>query len=132
MVLVVAGAGTYAAWASGTAPFSSQAYAAVAVPAAGLGGLVVLRRRAGAPRVRAPSGIPAGRSADHVPSATAVPWLALSAVVVAVELASYFHGGSRSSYPTISSGVEVLFRHRAVEAAAFFGWLAGGWWLVRS
>lgn len=131
VLTALAGAAAYAGWASGTAPFSSAADAAVSVPSALLAAGLLARWLvpAGGPWRPLP---PVSHDGDPARDAgTGTPWIALVALVVGVELASYFHGGARSAYPTISSAVESIFRYRAVKAAAFFGWLAGGWYLVK-
>lgn len=114
----------YAGWASGTVPFTASADVAVSVPSAllvlGLVGRWTWGRRPG-------TGV--GSKAVRG-TASSAPWLVLVVLVTAVELASYFHGGPRTLYPTISSSAESLFRIRAVKAAAFLGWLLGGWYVV--
>lgn len=62
--------------------------------------------------------------------AAAAPWLALVALVVAYELVNVV-AGPRSAHPTLSSMYDALARWRAAKAAAFFAWLALGWYLVR-
>lgn len=140
-VAAVGVAAAYAGWASGTVPFTTASNVAVSLPSALLAGGLVARvvggvgsplavperpgaRSGGGPRrTAATDGHGEGRD-------SAAPWVVLIAVVVALELASYFHGGSRSAYPTLSSLATELFRHRPVKAAAFFAWLVGGWYLV--
>jgi hypothetical protein len=140
-VVVVAVAAAYAGWASGTVPFTTASNVAVSLPSALLAGGLVARVVGG---VSSPLAVPKrpgarsgrlqrraiadGRHQESVDSAA--PWVVLITVVVAVELASYFHGGSRSAYPTLSSLATDLFRHRPVKAAAFFAWLVGAWYLV--
>lgn len=126
---VVAAAVAYAGWASGARPFTTTADVTVSIPSALLAaGFVAGWLVPADAHWRRPAGSPPGRVEDH--TASVAPWLALVAVVAATELASYFHGGPRSLYPTISSAVEELFRHRPVKAAAFLGWLAGGWYVL--
>lgn len=131
LALAVAVAAAYAGWASGTTPFTTPADVAVSIPSAVLFAGLLARwlAPAGGPWRPLPAVPEAAEPGGH--RATLVPWLALLALLVAVELASYFHGGPRSLYPTISSSVEEIFRYRPVKAAAFFGWLAGGWYLVK-
>ena len=138
----------YAGWASGTVPFTAPADVAVSLPAAMMAAAYVARLAASTRlRHRIPmAGGVARRQGSHAASASAsppvtatvnvddrgtvTPWLVLAGVVVAVELASYFHGGPRTLYPTISSSAESLFRQRAVKATALFGWLLGGWYVA--
>ncbi|MGH8988852.1 MAG: hypothetical protein ACRDXC_09700 [Acidimicrobiales bacterium] len=120
-------AALFAGFASGTSPFTIPADIAVSVPSALLVGSFVLGRvRPGAgPWRRMDRALPI---AGH---ASAFPWLVLVAALAGAELASYFHGGPRSDYPTISSGLDALFRYRALKATAWLAWLGGGWYLVR-
>lgn len=122
----VVGAAAYAGWMSGTVPFSVAAYSAVAVPSAVfLIGVVVTKVAPGrvAWALRRPPEIGRGGGGSAV-------WIGLIAVVVGVELASYFHGGPRADYPTLSSIAASAFRHRPVKATAVFAWLVGGWRLM--
>lgn len=126
---VVAGlvvAAGFAAWASGTAAFSVPADVAVSVPSAVFAAALVLQ-------ARWPASGPWRRLTPNVPGATgsALPWLAVIGVLVAVELASYFHGGPRSEYPTISSLLDAMFHDRAAKAGVWFVWLTVGWYLAR-
>ncbi|MDA8312027.1 MAG: hypothetical protein M0Z46_15750 [Actinomycetota bacterium] len=119
-------AALYAALASGAKPFTLPADAAVSIPSAVFAGALVLERlrpEAG-PWRRIERARPDG-------GGTAVPWLIVIALLVGVELASYFHGGPRAAYPTLSSGLDALFRYRAAKAAGWFVWLTAGWYLVR-
>jgi hypothetical protein len=113
--------------ASGTRPFTAPADVAVSVLSAVLVGALALERlRPGAgPWRRMDRARPEGGQG------TARPWLVVIAVLVGVELASYFHGGPRADYPTISSAMDALFRYRAAKAAAWFAWITAGWYLVR-
>lgn len=116
-----------AAWASGTAPFTVRADVAVSVPSALFAGALLAQRLAPAGRLWRARSLPVEPAVDR---RSAAPWVVLIAVVLAVELASYFHPGPRSLYPTFSSLANDVLRHRPVKAAVFFGWLAGGWYLV--
>ena len=119
------GAG-YAGWASGTAPFSVLAYAAVAAPGALLLAALVLQRRW-------PTSGPWQRlcAARPVRDGGAAGWIFVIALLLGVELASYFHGGPRAAYPTLSSAIDALARWRAARAAMWAAWLAVGSYLVR-
>jgi hypothetical protein len=119
-------AALYAALVSGARPFTVPADVFVSVPSALFAGALLLER------LRPDKG-PWRRlqRAAPVPRATAVPWVLVLALLCAVELASYFHPGPRSDYPTLSSGLDALFRHRAARAAGWFAWLDAGWYLVR-
>jgi hypothetical protein len=113
--------------ASGARPFTEPADVAISIPSALLVGSVFAAWRwpqSGPWRRMDPS-----RPADG--KGTAIPWLVVIALVVAVELASYFHSGPRADYPTISSGIDGLFRYRAAKAAGWFVWLAVGSFLAR-
>lgn len=117
----------WSAWASGTSPFTVPADVAVSVAAALFAGALLARRLAPAGQLWRARSLPAEVATDR---RTAAPWVALFAVALAVELASYFHPGPRSLYPTFSSLSDDVLRYRPVKAAVFFGWLAGGWHLV--
>ncbi len=120
-------AAVFSGVASGARPFTVPADVAVSLPSALFVGVLVaerLRPDAG-PWRRIDRARPAGVRGS------AVPWLVAIAVLVGVELASYFHGGPRADYPTLSSGADALFRYRAVKAAAWFVWLTVGWYLAR-
>lgn len=116
----------YAAWASGTVPFTSAAYAAVAAPGALFLAALALQRRwpSSGPWRRLRAGRPAREGG-------ATGWLLVIALLVGVELASYFHGGPRSAYPTLSSAIGALARWRSARAALWSIWLALGWFLAR-
>ena len=120
-------AAALAGWASGTAPFSVPADVAVSVPSAMLAAVLVAQRVAPTRRLWRPRTLPVEGARDRRSSA---PWVALIVLMLAVELASYFHPGPRSLYPTVSSIADRALRYRPVKAAAFLGWLAGGWYLV--
>jgi hypothetical protein len=117
---------SYAGVESGTMPFSVTAYVMTAIPCAAAAVVMILQWCW-------PALGPWRRLETDVPTADggAVPWLAVIALLVASELASYFVGGSRAAHPTISSGVDALFHARAAKAAAFLGWMALGSYLVR-
>lgn len=119
-------AAAYAAWASGTAPFTPGADAAVAAPGAVFLAVFALQRRW-------PTRGPWQRLRDSRPEGHggAAGWLVVIGVLVGIELASYFHGGPRSAYPTLSSAIDSISRWRAVRAALWSAWLAIGWFLVR-
>jgi len=122
-LLLVAAA--YAAWASSTSPFTVPADVAVSIPGATFVAALVLQRRwPDGPWRRLPRARP-----PRVGGAAG--WLVGIALLVGVELAAYFHGGPRASYPTISSAGHALFRWRAARAAGWFGWLGTGWFLAR-
>lgn len=120
-------AAVLAGLASGAKPFTVPADVAVSVPSAMFVGVVVTERLR--------PGVGPWRRMDRTRPpgvrGSAVPWLVVIAVLVGVELASYFHGGPRADYPTLSSGADALFRYRAVKAAAWFVWLNVGWYLAR-
>lgn len=120
-------AAVFAAVASAARPFTEPADVAVSIPSAIFAGALVMER------FRPESGpwrrMDRTRPADG--NGTAVPWLVVVALFVAVELASYFHSGPRADYPTLSSGIEAFFRYRAAKAAGWFVWLTVGWFLVR-
>lgn len=114
-----------AAAAALTTPFTPAAYALVlAVGAVLVVALVAQWCIPGGgpwPRVRHPDRAP-GR---------AWPWLVPLAVVAVTEIVSFFAGGSRSLHPTLSWLSDRMLSQRAVKAVAFFGWTAGGWYVVR-
>lgn len=119
-------AAAYAAAASGARPFTVAADVAVSVPSALFAATLL------AERLRPEKG-PWRRieRGARQPRGAAGAWLAVIGLVACVELASYFHGGARSAYPTLSSGLDALFRQRATRAAGWFGWIAAGWFLAR-
>ncbi len=123
----LAAAAVFAGVASGARPFTEPADVAISLPSALFAGAFVMERLrpASGPWRRLDRAHPGGRDG------TAVPWLVVAVLLVAVELASYFHGGPRADYPTISSGVDALFHYRAAKAAAWFAWLLAGGYLVR-
>lgn len=123
----LAAAALFAGVASAASPFSVPADVAVSVPSALFAGALVMERvRPGAGPWRRMD-----RTRPEAGHGTPIPWLVAIAVLVGVELASYFHGGPRADYPTLSSGMNALFRYRAAKATAWFVWLAGGWYLAR-
>ena len=123
VLLVVAAA--YAAWASTTSPFTTAADVAVSVPAASFASALVLQRRwpAGPWRRLTP--------VRPVRGGTAGAWVVVVGLLVGMELASYFHGGPRAAYPTISSAQDALFHAQAARAAGWFVWLVVGGFLAR-
>lgn len=128
--LALLGGAAYSGWGSATRPFTDPADVAVAVPSAIFALGVVLRFRwpdAG-PWRRLPPDRPATRAGER---RGMTPWLVVVGVFVASELASYFAGGSRAVHPTVSSSLDSLFHYQAAKAAAFFVWLAVGWYFVR-
>ena len=120
-------AAIFAGVASGARPFTVPADVAVSVPSALFVAALALERL----RPRAGPWRRLDRARPEGGNGTAVPWLVVIAVLVGVELASYFHGGPRADYPTLSSMMDALFRHRAAKAAAWLAWLGTGWYLVR-
>lgn len=119
-------AAAYSGLAASTRPFSAAAYLVVSLPAAGWLAAALLPRSRRAVAWLAPLD-PVRPPRDG----SAIPWIAVLAVLVASELASYLAGGSRAVHPTISSGLDALFRVEALKAAAFFGWLAAGTYVLR-
>lgn len=125
----IGAAALYAGLASGARTFTVPADVAVSIPGAVFLAALV------AERIRPDRGpwrrIDPGRPPAREHGDTALPWLLVIALLVGVELASYFHGGPRSDYPTISYGLTTLFRSRAARAAGWFAWLTAGWYLAR-
>lgn len=97
------------------------------------GGLVVAVPAAGAFRsrpLRSPrrfGGAPAGGRP------TVVAWLAVAALIVALELVTLFAGasGARHAFPTVSSLYDAAARARAAKALLAVVWLGLGWSLFR-
>ena len=119
-------AALYAGVASGAASFTMPANVAVSVPSAlCVAALVAQRLR--------PDARPWRRMDPARPQSAGVgaPWLVVIGLLVAVELASYFHPGPRADYPTLSYGLNALFRYRALRAGGWFAWLVLGWYLAR-
>ncbi|HTX62911.1 MAG TPA: hypothetical protein VMD28_04695 [Acidimicrobiales bacterium] len=123
----LAGAAIFAGVASGARPFTVPADVAVSVGSACFAGTLVIERLRpdAGPWRRLDPERPAGARG------TWVPWLVVAVVLVCVELASYFHGGPRADYPTLSSGLDALFHYRGAKAAAWFVWLVAGGYLAR-
>lgn len=125
-VAALVAAAVYAGIGSGARAFTVPADAAVSVPSAVFACAILMERlrpEAGPwRRLERPSPTHGG---------AALPWVAVILLLVCVELASYFHGGPRADYPTVSSGLNALFDYRAAKAAAWFGWLVVGWYLAR-
>lgn len=126
VVAALVATAAYAGIASGARPFTIPADVAVSVPSAAFAGVLLMER------IRPGTG-PWRRLAPPEPvrGGAALPWVAVILLLVGVELASYFHGGPRADYPTISYGLNTLFGPRAAKAAAWFGWLIAGWFLAR-
>ncbi len=126
-VAALCAAAAFAAVASGAGTFTVAAYVAVSVPSFLFAGALVLQR--------ARPGSGPWRRMDRARPArgdgTALPWLFVIALLVVVELVSYLHGGPRADYPTISYGLNGLFRFRPAKAAVWFLWLVVGWFLAR-
>lgn len=115
MALVCA-ALAYGWWVTALAPFS--AVSTVAVVGAGAAAMA-LGRRWGFPnevRAEAPPG--------------AYLWVVLIAVTAAWELAAYVQQ-PRHDHPTLSYLANAVLAQHHVRAAAFAGWLAGAFALVR-
>ncbi len=131
LVAAIVLAAAYSGWASGAPPFTTCADIAVSVPAALFAATLVLQRWW--PTARPWRRIDPGRPATATPTdaRSAAPWIVVAAVLLAVELASYFHSGARSAYPTISSGLDALFHCRAAKALGWDAWLSAGWFLAR-
>ena len=125
-VALLAAAALYAGLASGTRPFTAAADVAVSLPSAFFVGVLLLQRLrpVAGPWRRIDRARPAG-------GGTAIPWLLVVVLLLAVELGNYFHGGPRADHPTISYGLGVLFQYRAAKAAAWVLWLTVGWHLAR-
>jgi hypothetical protein len=112
---LVAGAVAYALGAAATTPFTVAADVLTAVPI-GLMAVLAVARWPGRPRPRPV------RAGTH----PYLPWLCLTAVVAAWELANYLAAGSRSAHPTLSSMADAIDRHYPAKALVFFGWLCLG------
>ena len=52
-----------------------------------------------------------------------LPWVTLTAVVVAWELVEYLAPGSRGAHPTLSSMADAVDRIFVLKALVFFGWI---------
>jgi hypothetical protein len=112
---VVGVAAAYALGAAATRPFTWPADVMTAVPIVLMAVLAVARWPAH-PRPR-----PVADGTHPY-----LPWLALVAVVVAWELATYLAHGPRGSHPTLSSMADALDHHYPLKALVFFGWLCLG------
>jgi len=112
-------AAAYSLGAAATEPFTWQADLLTAAPIALLA-LAALVRWPWHPR---PRPVPAGTHPF-------LPWLALAAVVVAWELATYLASGRRAAHPTLSSMADAVDHHYLAKALMFFAWLCLGAWVV--
>lgn len=114
----------YSWFASATTPFTLAADVTTAVPILGMVVVYLLqRRRPDGPWRRLPS--------DHPPAGgTPIPWLAVVALLVASELASFF-GGARATHPTLSTLTNTIFRWHAAKAAVYFVWVSLSWYFLR-
>jgi hypothetical protein len=128
------GAGAYAWWVSSTTPFTGSAdvavaagFALMAVPAA-VSFLHHGVRRAGDDHDSDVSSVPVAVDGER-PKVRA--WTAAMVALVAYELFTYFagSGGSRHTFPTLSSLYDDLASTQAVKALIVFAWLALGWGL---
>ncbi len=118
-IAVLAAVTAYAWWATGLAPFTAAAAAAVALP---VGGLVVI---ACLPRAVASSAIGAGRTPR--PWYGALPWAGLLVVAVGLEIAGLALGGRSSAVPTLSTVVDHALAWHGVRFILFLVWLGVGW-----
>lgn len=117
-------AAVYSWFASGTRPFTLAADLTTAVPLAGMATVYVLQRLR-------PRGPWRRLSAEDPPAGgTAVPWLAVVALLVATECTAFF-GGPRPSHPTLSTLTDTIFQWHAAKAAVYFAWLWLCWYFVR-
>lgn len=122
----LAAALAFAGWASGARPFTTLANIEIAIPSVLFLAALVLERRW--PERGPWRRLPATRPESDGGAAL---WLVVIALLVAVELVNYFHGGPRADYPTVSSALNTLFANRAAKATGFFAWLVIGWFLAR-
>lgn len=118
--MLAAGAAAYALGAAATTPFTVAADVMTAVPIALLAVLAVARW----PWHPRPRPVRAGTHPY-------LPWLCLTAAVVAWELANYLAHGSRSAHPTLSSMADAVDHHYLLKALVFFGWLCLGALVLR-
>jgi hypothetical protein len=113
-VVVVAGA-VYAWVAAGQRPFTLAQEVMVAIPAAVVLLVAVVR--------------PSSRRSGAAAHGSSVPWLALAGVALAWELTAYF-SSPRHDHPTMSTIADELMSVHAGRAAVFLLWLGLGWSLV--
>ncbi|GIH13677.1 hypothetical protein [Rugosimonospora africana] len=73
---------------------------------------------------------PAAREASSRLSPAAAWWLVPVLLLGVVELTDLALG-STYPHPTLSNLLDPVLDHYPVRAAAYFGWLAAFWWLVR-
>jgi ABC-type dipeptide/oligopeptide/nickel transport system permease subunit len=122
--LVVAVTVAYSLGAATTTPFSVAADVVTAIPIVLLAVAVVvcwpLHPHASAhpsPPTATGPGAPDGRGHPFL------PWVAITAVLVAWELLEYLAPGSRGAHPTLSSMADAVDRIFAFKALVFFGWI---------
>jgi hypothetical protein len=112
-------AAAYSLGAAATTPFTWQADLLTAVPIA----LLALAALVHWPWHPRPRRVLAGTHPF-------LPWLALAALVVAWELATYLAPGQRAAHPTLSSMADAVDHHYLWKALVFFAWLCLGTWVV--
>jgi len=116
--IVVLGAAGYAAYLSGTLPFTLQADIAVALPLA----LVVAGTIAVWPSWQ-------GVEVDPMTVSAWAPWAVLLVSTVVWEVVNYLMA-PRSEHPTLSSVSDHAMSSRGGKAVFVFVWLIAGWALL--
>jgi hypothetical protein len=112
-VVVVASA-VYAWVAAGQRPFTLAEEVMVAIPAAAVLMVAVIR--------------PSWSRSDAARGSTG-PWIVLAGVALAWELIAFF-SSPRHDHPTMSTIADEIMSVHAGRAVVFFLWLALGWSLV--
>jgi hypothetical protein len=113
----VAAVAAYAWWATGVAPFTGAAYAAVGIPVAAVAvGASLGTRRNGtvSPTPSPPTG--AFRAA--------LPWAVLGGMALVLELVALALGGRSHAVPTFSTVVDHALSRHPVRFLLFSAWLA--------
>ncbi len=107
----------YAWWATGVAPFTGAAYAAVGIPVAvvAVGTSLGPRRNDAVSPTRSP---PTGTF--HA----ALPWAVLGGMALVLELVALALGGRSHTVPTLSTVVDHALSRHPVRFLLFSAWLA--------
>lgn len=132
-IATLIGAAAYAGILATTQPFTVSADVVTGLALAVGAGALAFQLAVG--RLAAGRPAPAGEARPVVAieaeaGGTAIPWLALLAVLVGWELYCFF-GGPRPAHPTFSSVYDIVARWQAAKAVVVLLWLALGWELVR-
>jgi hypothetical protein len=108
----------YAYWVTGLRPFTAVCYAAVGVPIAVAGCILVLDgrgRRCAQPRI-----------GEAIKLRRVLPWLLIALVATGLEGIGLALGGESASVPTLSTVIDHALAWHLVRMVMFCGWLLIG------